>query len=69
MTIDGQELVRLENPSYLATNDLYSKNSPQLLTDRQQYNYGNCFRTKIELENILLLLVVKIGSMVSHFIN
>jgi hypothetical protein len=48
MTIDGQELVRLENPSYLATNDLYSKNSPQLLTDRQQYNYGNCFRTKID---------------------
>ena len=51
MTIDGQELVRLENPSYLATNDLYSKNSPQLLTDRQQYNYGCGFRTKIDIEN------------------
>ena len=49
MTIDGQELVRLENPSYLATNDLYSKNTPQLLTDRQQYNYGNSFRTKVDI--------------------
>jgi len=51
MTIDGQELVRLENPSYLATNDLYSKNSPQLLTDRQQYNYGCGFRTKVDIES------------------
>jgi hypothetical protein len=48
MTIDGQELVRLENPSYLATNDLYSKNTPQLLTDRQQYMYGNSFRTVVD---------------------
>lgn len=51
MTVDGQELVRLENPSYLATNDLYSKNTPQLLTDRQQYNYGCGFRTKVDMSN------------------
>lgn len=50
MTIDGQELARLENPSYLATNDLYSKNTPQLLTDRQQYMYGNSFRTLLKTD-------------------
>jgi hypothetical protein len=46
MTIDGQELVRLENPGYLATNDMYSKNTNQTLTDREQYMYGNGFRVK-----------------------
>ena len=51
MTIDGQELVRLENPSYLATNELYTKNTPQLLTDRQQYQYGCGFRTDVNIND------------------
>ena len=44
MTVDGQELLRIENPGYLATNDMYSKNTNQTLTDREQYMYGNGFR-------------------------